>query len=115
MPKSKEITRELNQVMLNAMLELKKLVDYDLSQKHDFLSVINTFLLGVVSSAVDLVELNLPGSAPFIYADVEAAAKLGGLRSIKNMQSANGAIKYSVSNIDPDDMTTAMNYLGQEL
>ena len=35
MPKSKEITRELNQVMLNAMLELKKLVDYDLSQKHD--------------------------------------------------------------------------------
>jgi hypothetical protein len=115
MPKSIEITRELNQVMLNAMLELKRLVDYDLSQKHDFLSTINTFLLGVVSSAVDLVELNLPGSAPFIYADVEAAAKLGGLRSIKNMQSANGAVKYSVSNIDPDDMTTAMNYLGQEL
>lgn len=115
MSKNNDITRELNQVMLTAMLQLKDLVNNDLSQKHDFLSIVNTFLLGVISAAVDLVELSLPGSAPFIYADVEAAAKLGGLRAIQNMQSANGAIKYSVSNIDPDDMTTAMNYLGQEL
>lgn len=115
MSKDNNIMSELNQSMTNALLQLQKLVNNDLSQKHDFLSIVNTFLLGVVSTAVDLVELSLPGSAPFIYADVEAAAKLGGLRAIKNMQSANGAIKYSVSNIDPDDMTTAMNYLGQEL
>lgn len=115
MSNNNDITDELKQVMANALFQLKKLVDSDMARKHDFLSIINIFLLGVISTAVDLVEINLPGSAPFIYADVEAAAKLGGLRAIKNMQSANGAIQYSVSNIEPDDMTTAMNYLGQVL
>lgn len=115
MSKDNVIIAELNQVMANALLQLRNLVNSDLSTKHDFLSIINTFLLGVISTAVDMAELSLPGSAPFIYADVEAAAKLGGLRAIRNMLSANGAINYSVSNIDPDDMTTAMNYLGQEL
>ena len=110
-----EITDEINQVMASALFELKKLVGSDIVQKNNFLSIINIFLLGVISTTVDLVEIDLPGSAPFIYADVEAAAKLGGLRTIKNMQSAKGAIQYSVSNIEPDDMTTAMNYLGQEL
>ena len=38
-----------------------------------------------------------------------------GLNAIKNVQSANGLLGYSVSNIEPDDMTTAMNYMGQEL
>jgi hypothetical protein len=115
MSKNSEITRELTQIMATALMQLKHIVDSDLSQQHDFLSIVNTFLLGVVSTTVDLVEMSLPGSAPFIYADIEAAAKLGGLRTIRNMQSANGHIKYSVSNISPDDQTTAMNYLGQEL
>lgn len=113
--KNKEITDELNKVMANALFQLKTLVDSDTRNKSDLLSIVNTFLLGVISTAVDLVEINLPESAPFIYADVEAAAKLGGLRAIKNMQSAKGSIQYSVSNIEPDDMTTAMNYLGHEL
>ncbi len=59
--------------------------------------------------------MNLPGSASFIYADVEAVAKSGGLRAIKKIQSTNGSINYSVSNIKDDDESTAMNYLGQEL
>jgi hypothetical protein len=113
--KSNDITNELNLVMTNALFQLKKLVDRDIAQMPDFLSIVKTFLLGIVSTAVDLTEINLPGSAPFIYADVEAAAKLGGLRAIKNMQSAKGTVQYSVSNIALDDMTTAMNYLGQEL
>ncbi len=73
------------------------------------------FLLGVISTVVDLVEIENPGSAPFIYADVEAAAKAGGLRSIKEMQDVTGSMHYSVSNIASDDPVTAMNYLGQEL
>jgi len=110
-----EITRELNQIMANSLLQLQKIINRDTAQKHDFLFIVTTFLLGVVSTAVDLVEINLPGSAPLIYADVEAAAKAGGLRAIKDKQATDGSLNYSVSNIEPDDMTTAMNYLGKEL
>jgi hypothetical protein len=115
MSKNTEITRELNQVMLNALLELKKLVDNDLSHKHDFLTIVKTFLVAVVSSTVDLVEVSFPGSAPMIYADVEATAKLGGLRAIAKWSSDYGSTQHSVSNIAEDDMTTAMNYVGQQL
>ncbi len=114
-PKNNETTEELNKVIADSLLQLKKLVDSDVTDQSNFLSIINTFFFVFISTAVDLVEISAPGSAPFIYADVEAAAKLGGLRAIKNMQSAKGLIQYSVSNIEPDDMTTAMNYLGQEL
>ena len=106
---------ELSQVMADALFQLKKIVDNDSTKKHDILSIVKVFLLGVLSTAVDLVEISAPGSAPFIYADVEAAAKLGGLRAIKKLQSENGSMQYSVSNIDEQDAVTAMNYLGQEL
>jgi hypothetical protein len=115
MSKENEIAREITQVMLTSLLQLQKLINRDSSKKYDFLSVVKTFLLGVVSTSVDLVEVNSPGSAPSIYADIEAAAKLGGLGAIKKMQSSNGGMYYSVSNIEPDDVSTAMNYLGQEM
>ncbi len=101
--------------MANALLQLQKLVNNDLTQKSDFMSIVTLFLVGVISTAVDLVELSSPGSAPFIYADIEAAAKHGGITAIRKMQLENGSINYSVSNIAPDDITTAMNYLGQQL
>lgn len=110
-----DTVRELNQVMLSALLELKKLVDYDLSHQHDFIDIAKTFLLGVVSSSIDLIEISLPGSAPLLYADVEASAKLGGLRAIEKWSTDHGSTNYSVSNIAEDDMTTGMNYLGQQL
>jgi hypothetical protein len=115
MSKDNEITDELNQTMTNALLQLQKLVNRDLTQKHNFLDIVKWFLLGVISTAVDLAEINSPGATPLIYADIEAAAKLGGLRAIRKMQLESGSVSYSVSNIAPDDMTTAMNYLGNEL
>lgn len=114
MSKENEIISELNKVMIKSLLELEKLVTSDLSQRHDFLWVVNTFLLGVISTAVDLVEVTAPGSGPMLYADIEAAARLGGLRAIKDWQSAHGMTD-SVSGIDPEDTTTAMNYLGKEI
>ena len=110
-----EITDDLHKVMANALLQLQQLVNSDISQKHDFLSIVNVFLLGVVSTAVDLVEVTSPGATPLLYADIEAAAKLGGLRAIKKIQLENGSASYSVSNISPDDIGTAMNYLGEKL
>jgi hypothetical protein len=68
-----------------------------------------------VSSTIDLIEINLPDSAPLLYADVEASAKLGGLHAIAKWSADYGSMNYSVSNIAEDDMTTGMNYLGQQL
>jgi len=115
MTQSANTTDELNKIMADSLFQIKKLTDKDHEQKLDLLSMVKVFLLGVISTAVDLVEIESPGSAPFIYADVEAAARAGGLRSIKKMQDVTRSVHYCVSNIGANDPVTAMNYLGQEL
>ncbi len=115
MTSTKEITDEISQEMTRALLKLHKLTERDQSDEVDFTKVVKVFLLGVISTAIDLAELDLPGSALLIYADIEAAAKEGGLRKIKKMQDETGSLHYSVSNVDEDDPATAMNYLGQQL
>lgn len=117
MAKSKSSTNtqeELNRIMADSLFQLKRLVDNDPSQKVDLISVVKLFLLGVISTSVDLVSINVPEGVPYIYAEIEAIAKAGGLRNIKEFQSKHG-LNYSVSNIAPDDASTAMNYLGQQL
>lgn len=110
-----KITEELHSVMRDAMLKLQSLVNQDLSRRDDFLPIINTFLSGVVSTTADLVELQIPGGALEVYADVESLAKTGGFRAIRSEQSPNSHLSRSVSGIAPDDMVGAMNYIGQEL
>ncbi len=109
------IIDELNQVMTTAIFQLQKIVAKDVVKKHDFLSVVKLFLSSIMSTAGDLVDLAEPGSAQIMYADLEAIAKAGGLRAIRKQQSTQGSINYSVSNIESNDQTTAMNYLGKEL
>lgn len=115
MQNNNDVSAKLSQVMEKALLELHRLIKSDPENPHDVLSITKLFLLGVVSTSIDLTEAVSPNSAPFLYADVEAAAKAGGMHAIKKAQEAMGSRHYSVSNIAPDDMTTAMNYLGQEL
>jgi hypothetical protein len=114
-PQGDAITDELNQTMRSALFQLQKIIDEDLTQKHDFLSVAKIFLNGIVTSTADLVNNALPGSAQLIYADVEAAAKIGGIRAIRAQELEKGSRNYSVSNIGSNDFETGMNYLGQEL
>ncbi len=109
------ITDELNQVMTTAIFQLQKIVTKDLVKKHNFLSVVKLFLSSIMSTAGDLVELAEPGSAQIMYAELEAVAKAGGFRAIRKQQADQGSTNYSVSNIDDNDPTTAMNYLGKEL
>lgn len=106
---------ELSQVMNNALFQLQHLVNQNQSQQPDFLGIIKTFLLGIISTAVDLVEVTRPGSTPILYADLEAAMKMGGLREIAKVSSNHGTAHYSVSNIDENDMASGMNYIGQQL
>lgn len=94
--------------MTKALFVLKDLVDNDAEYEMDYHQ-------GVISTAIDLAELNSPGVSPMIYADIEASSKLGGLKSIKKMQSEKGSIFYSVSDIGANDPAAAMNYLGQQL
>ena len=99
--------------MTKALFVLKDLVDNDAEYEMDYHQVV--FLQGVISTAIDLAELHSPGVSPMIYADIEASSKLGGLKSIKKMQSEKGSIFYSVSDIGANDPAAAMNYLGQQL
>ena len=51
---------EIMQIMQDALFQLQHLVNQDQAQQPDFLMVIKTFLLGIISTAVDLVEVIFP-------------------------------------------------------
>ena len=114
-PQGNAITDELNQVMTSALFQLQRILDKNLVRKDNFLPIIQTFLIGIISTTADLANNVLPGSAQVIYADITAATKMGGLRAVRQQQLEQGAIDYSVSNIKSGDVTTAMNYVEQAL
>lgn len=109
-----DVFDNLQTIMTKALLDMQALVEHEATSKENFLKAVKLFLVGVISNAADIADVTLPGIATTIYADVEAAAKAGGLRAIQQA-AKQGGVSYSVSNIAPDDMTTAMNYVGQEL
>ncbi len=104
-----------HQVMTDVLFQLKTLVEISAPRKEELLELVRIFLTGMMSTAVDLVEMHAPGSAPTLYAEIEAAAKTGGLSAIVDFQTTYSERTYSVSNIADDDMETAMNYVGQQL
>jgi hypothetical protein len=112
---SEHNTAELTKVMHEALFNLQNLVGQNPGQHPDFLGVVKTFLLGVISTAIDLTEVTHPGSTPLLYADLEAAMKMGGLREIAKVSANHGTAQYSISNIDEDDIPSGMNYIGQQL
>lgn len=111
MSNNNEVVKELNQVIKNALSQFNKIIESEKGQEEDFLSWVNTFLVGIISKTVDLAEIHSRGKKPFIYAEIEAAARLGGLHAIQNIKHEQGA----VSPMESDEMITAMNYLGQTL
>lgn len=115
MLKNSQTNDKISALMTQSLLALRDLVDHDPEFKMDYFQIVSVFLQGVISTAIDLAELHTPGVSPFIYADIESIAKLGGLRAIKKMESENGSPSYSVSNISPNDVGLAMNYLGQQM
>lgn len=114
MSKSKKTFDDLNVIMTSALVQMQALVENDVIKELDFISAASVFLTGLMSTAAELSELVAPDSATYFYAEVETAAKNGGLRWIRKVQDKGGN-SYSISNIAPDDASNAMNYLGQEL
>lgn len=111
MSKSKKVFDELNEIMTSSLLQMHKLVEEDVTKESDFISMASLFIIGLMSTASDLSKLVVPGSAAYFYTEIEAAAKNGGLRGVKKTQEKGGN-SYSISNIAPDDLSNAMNYLG---
>jgi len=60
-------------------------------------------IIGLLSHAADLAELRTKGSVSYLYAEIEAAAKVGGLRKIKELRHQD-VTGYSVSDIAPNDL-----------
>jgi hypothetical protein len=114
MTKSKKTFDNLDVVMTQALVQMWALVENGATQEADFIRVASVFLIGLMSTAADMSEIAVPGSSAYFYAEIEAAAKNGGLRWIKKVQEQGGN-SYSISNIANNDLAGAMNYLGQEL
>ncbi|MBM3610820.1 MAG: hypothetical protein FJX18_04785 [Alphaproteobacteria bacterium] len=106
--------KEIQQVVSQALMKLQDLVSPDGKNQAELLSQVNLFLLSIMSTAADLVELAIPGGGASVYAEVEAGAKMRGIKSIAAAMQ-KGSPHYSISNIDPNDLPTAMNYIGQQL
>jgi hypothetical protein len=115
MLKDTEVFDELNEIMTGALFHMQSLISSGATQQDDFVSMAKIFLLGLISTAADLAEAATLGASTYLYAEIEAAVKQGGLRAVRDIQIKNGSAGYSVSNIDPGDEDLAMNYLGQEM
>lgn len=114
--KEAEALDRLELVMKNALFEMKSLVDYDLTQKVDFVQMVVLFLQGLISTAADLVEFSHPGAGAYLYSEIEAAVKTKRLGA-KDITSQRESVYDSVSDSDLslDDMEIALNQLGQTL
>lgn len=112
MSKNEKVVEELQIIMTEALLNMQKLCGVEKTQLFSFTKI---FLMGVISTAAEILEASEPSLAHALYADVEAVAKSGGLRSIMKHQRQNGGLEYSVSDIRHGDYAMAMNYLGHHL
>lgn len=107
----KEIFDEQQKIMTEALLKMAKLAGNNASASSNFLLLAKMLVIGVMSNAADLAEITAPGASHMLYSEIEAAAKNKGLDGIAQ---ASGQM-YSLSDIKPDDVTKAMNYVGEKL
>lgn len=104
---------ELKIIMTDALLQMRTLVESGAAESVDFLSSLKVFLIGVISTAAGIGETFTEGASSWLYAEIEAAAKNGGVDIIQKKTASKN--QYSVSDIAPDDYANAMNYVGQAL
>ena len=101
MAKDEQHFDALQIIMTDALLQMQRLIRSGTTQHENFIEMACLFLIGLISTTADLAEVNFPGAAPTLYADIEAAAKNGGIRAIKHLQSEGGGRSYCVSGIAP--------------
>jgi hypothetical protein len=105
---------DIQAIQTNALQELMVLCKDNTISDDKCLFVVSTFVKAILSTAAGLMELQIPGGAGFIYAEVEKDAKAGGMTSIHNF-GGKLSETISISDIKEHDLPAAMNYLGQQL
>jgi hypothetical protein len=115
MPSNSETSDKIQKLMYQSLLAITELINNDPKYEIDHNQVISIFLQGVISTSIDFAELQTPGIAPVLYSEIEACAKLGGIRAVEMMQYERRTPAYVASEILPHDIEAGMNYLGQKL
>lgn len=108
---NQEIFDEQRQIMTEALLKMNRLAQSTLGANTEYLDLTKMFIVGILSIAADLAEVQAKGASSWLYTEIEAAARQGGLRGIMKA----GGEMYSLTDIAPDDLPMAMNYIGQHL
>jgi hypothetical protein len=111
MPTDEALFEEQREIMTQALLKMSKLAQSNSKANSQYLLLTKLFVLGILSNAADMAEVQSEGASHWLYAEIEAAARQ---RGIEGIQKAGGTM-YSLSGIAADDMPNAMNYIGQNL
>jgi hypothetical protein len=111
---SHKALEDLQEILTQSILKMRKLGSLDAKDQAEVVPMLSLFLLATISNAAELIELDIPGSGAYLYGEIEAGAKIGGINAIAKAVQ-DGAPHYSVSGIDENDLPTAMNYIGQQL
>ena len=112
MPK-KDVYDELKTIMTDALLQMRMLSESGAIENVDFLNAIKVFLLSIISTAAGISEAITEGGATWLYSEIETATKQSNLDFIQTKTTSKN--QYSISDIEPDDFPSAMNYIGQAL
>ena len=82
-------------------------------KENDYLDRLKFILFAVISSVVDISEAHGDCSSEYIWSELENIAKEGG--HIAVAEKIKSERTYSISGIDPQDIGSGMNYLGQQV
>ena len=79
----------------------------------DYSTRLKLMLSSVISSVIEISESRGDCFSEDIWSELESMAKEGGLAAVAGKLA--GTKGYSISDIDPEDMSSGMNYLGQHV
>ncbi|BCA93719.1 hypothetical protein TUM19329_00800 [Legionella antarctica] len=110
---TKDVYDELKTIMTDALLQMSRLSESGVTRNADFLATTQLFLISIISTVAEIAETVSEGGATWVYAEIETAAKHGGIDTIRKTTTSKN--QYSIADMAPDDFPSAMNYIGQEL
>ncbi len=102
----------LHKVVKDATYSIQDYIE-EYRNKNDYLDRLKFILLAVISSVIETSEVRGDFASEYIWSELENMAKEGGLTAVaEKIQSGR---TYSISEIDPQDVGSGMNYLGQHV
>jgi hypothetical protein len=101
---------QVKSVMAETVRNIKKVMGNDANNQALFIGVLSKLLHGIISTVADHAETASQGAKSAIYADIEASARIRGFNAIDELDA-----QYSISDIEPDDLPNAINYLGKAM